>query len=247
VRASDTITLPSYDELSTDKPAFTAMTRLLMHETNPYTARQLVQFHGREAVVVNPPAWSLAEAEMDRIYGLPFTRRPHPSYGRRKIPAYEVVKDSIQIVRGCFGGCAFCSLSAHQGKIIQNRSLQSILEEIGRVADEADFSGVISDLAARPPTLRHALRLAETQRECRRTSCLYPSVCTLLVTDHGPLLDSDARGPRAAGRQAGVHRLGRPHGFGPARSGVCAGTAEHHTGGLLKVAPSTSIRTCSSK
>jgi len=148
----DTITLPSYEEVAADKHAFAAMTRLLMHQTNPYTARRLVQFHGREAVVVNPPAWPLPQSEMDRIYGLPFTRQPHPSYGRRKIPAYEVVKDSIQIVRGCFGGCAFCSLSAHQGKIIQNRSRRSILEEIGRVAEQPDFSGVISDLAARPPT-----------------------------------------------------------------------------------------------
>ena len=107
--------LPSYEEVSTDKTAFAAMTRMIHEETNPYNARRLVQFHGREAVVVNPPAWPLSQEEIDRVYGLPFTRRPHPSYGRQRIPAFEVVKDSIQIMRGCFGGCAFCSITVHEG------------------------------------------------------------------------------------------------------------------------------------
>jgi uncharacterized radical SAM protein YgiQ len=238
VRASDTLVLPSFEEVSTDKQTFAAMTRLLMQQTNPYTARRLVQFHGREAVVVNPPAWPLAEAEMDRIYGLPFTRRPHPSYGRSKIPAYEVVKDSIQIVRGCFGGCSFCSLSAHQGKIIQNRSLPSILEEIGRVADEADFSGVVSDLGG-PTANMYGMRCGspEVERECRRTSCLYPTVCTLLATDHGPLLEvmREARG------QPGVKQVFVASGvrmdLARRDPAYVRELAEHHTGGLLKVAP----------
>ena len=112
-----------------------------------------MQYHGREAVVVNPPAWPLTEAEMDRVYGLPFTRRPHPSYGRQRIPAFEVVKDSIQIVRGCFGGCAFCSLTAHQGRVIQSRSRQSVLEEIRRMAGAAGFFRASSATwAVRRPT-----------------------------------------------------------------------------------------------
>ena len=140
------VSLPSYEEVSTDKAAFAAMTRMIHLETNPYNARRLVQYHGREAVVVNPPAWPLAQEEMDRVYGLPFTRRPHPSYGRQRIPAFEVVKDSIQIMRGCFGGCAFCSITVHEGRIVQSRSRESILAEIGRMAEEPDFSGTISDL-----------------------------------------------------------------------------------------------------
>ena len=140
-----------------------------------------MQYHGREAVVVNPPAWPLTEAEMDRVYGLPFTRRPHPSYGRQRIPAYEVVKDSIQIVRGCFGGCAFCSLAAHQGRIIQSRSRQSVLEEIGRMAGEPGFSGVISDLGG-PTANMYQMNCSrpEVRRRCRRASCLHPTVCKLL-------------------------------------------------------------------
>ena len=98
------------------------MTRTIHEETNPSTARRLVQYCGREAVVVNPPAWPLEQDEIDRVYGLPFTRRPHPSYGRQRIPAFEVVKDSVQIMRGCFGGCAFCSITIHEGRIIQSRS-----------------------------------------------------------------------------------------------------------------------------
>ena len=111
----DAVMLPSYEEVCADKAAFARMTRLVHLETNPHNARPLVQYHGREAVVANPPALPLSQQEMDRIYGLPFTRRPHPSYGRQRIPAFAVVKDSIQIMRGCFGGCTFCSLTAHQG------------------------------------------------------------------------------------------------------------------------------------
>ncbi len=105
-----------------------------------------MQYCGREAVVVNPPAFPLTPDEIDRIYRLPFTRRPHPSYGQQRIPAFEVVKDSIQIVRGCFGGCAFCSITIHEGRIIQSRSEASILDEIRRLTEQPDFSGTISDL-----------------------------------------------------------------------------------------------------
>ena len=114
-------------------------------ETNPYNARTLVQYHAREASVT-PPPMPLSEAEMDRIYGLPYTRRPHPSYGGQPIPAFEVVKDSIQIMRGCFGGCTFCSITAHEGRIIQSRSQESILAEVRRLKEDPKFTGVISDI-----------------------------------------------------------------------------------------------------
>jgi uncharacterized radical SAM protein YgiQ len=235
---ADTLLLPSYEEVSGDKRAFVAMTRLVFGETNPYNARRLVQYHGREAVVVNPPAWPLTEAEMDRIYGLPFSRRPHPSYGRRKIPAYEVVKDSVQIVRGCFGGCSFCSLGAHQGKIIQSRSLPSVLEEVGRVAAQPGSSGIISDLGG-PTANMYGMHCGspEAQQACHRTSCLWPAICRFLVTGHGPLLEL----MRESRRQPGVREVFVASGVRmdlAARDPAYIPTlAEHHTGGLLKVAP----------
>jgi uncharacterized radical SAM protein YgiQ len=233
-----TILLPSYEEVTADKRAFAAMTLAIHRETNPYSARRLVQYYGREAVVVNPPALPLSEAEMDRIYGLPFTRRPHPSYGRQRIPAYDVVKDSIQIVRGCFGGCAFCSLTAHQGRVIQNRSRQSVVEEIRRMAAEPDFSGVVSDIGG-PTANMYGMHCGspEMREKCRRPSCLHPTVCKMLVTDHGPLIEL----MREARRQEGVRQVLVASGV---RMDLAARSTEyikelsqHHTGGLLKVAP----------
>ena len=188
--------------------------------------------------MVNPPAGPLTEAEMDRVYGLPFTRRPHPSYGRQRIPAYEVVKDSIQILRGCFGGCTFCSLAMHQGRIIQSRSRQSVLEEIGRMAGEPDFSGVISDLGG-PTANMYQMNCTrpEIRRRCRRTSCLVPTICALLGTDHGPLLDL----MRPARQQDGVKQVFVASGvrmdLALRSAAYIEELARHHTGGLLKVAP----------
>ncbi len=235
---ADIVTLPSYDEVASDPQAFVAMTRMIQRQSDAESALRLVQYHGREAVVVNPPAWPLTEAEMDRVYGLPFTRRPHPSYGRQPIPAFEVVKDSIQIVRGCFGGCTFCSLTAHQGRVIQSRSRQSVLEEIGHMAGAADFSGVISDLGG-PTANMYQMNCSrpEVRRRCRRPSCLYPTVCALLSTDHGPLIEL----MREARQQPGVKRVFVASGVRmdlALRSvAYIEELARHHTGGLLKVAP----------
>jgi len=131
---ADTLELPSYEAVVADPLAFCEMTRISHLETNPHNARRLVQRHGREAVVVNPPALPLVEREMDEVYGLPFTRRPHPAYGTARIPAFEVVENSVQIMRGCFGGCTFCSITAHEGRIIQSRSQDSIITEIKLLA-----------------------------------------------------------------------------------------------------------------
>ena len=198
------------------------MTKISHLETNPHNARRLVQQHGAEAVVVNPPALPLAQPEMDRIYGLPYTRKPHPSYGKVKISRpIEVVKDSVQIMRGCFGGCTFCSITAHEGRIIQSRSQDSVLAEIRRMAAEPDFSGVVSDIGG-PTANMYEMRCIrpEVEAKCRRLSCVHPTICKLLGTDHGPLIAIDAQGPRRAGREKGARRLGHPHGPGPPRSGV---------------------------
>ena len=236
--ATDTIILPSYEQVSADKRAFARMTRTIHRESNPHNARRLIQLHGREAVVVNPPARPLEQSEMDRIYGLPFTRRPHPAYGQERIPAYEVVKDSIQIIRGCFGGCAFCSLTVHQGRIIQSRSQQSVLAEIRRITDQPGFTGVVSDLGGPTANMyRMGCSRPEVGRKCRRGSCLHPKICKLLVADHGPLI----RLMKAARKEKGVERVLIASGIRmdlARRSPAYVGhLARHHTGGLLKVAP----------
>jgi len=224
--------------VAADKRAFADMTREIHRQTNPHNARRMVQYHGREAVVVNPPAWPLTEAEMDRVYGLPFTRRPHPSYGRRRIPAYDVVKDSIQIVRGCFGGCSFCSLTAHQGRIIQSRSRQSVVAEIGRMTGEADFSGVVSDIGG-PTANMYQMNCSrpEIARNCRRLSCLHPTVCKLLDADYGPLIEL----MRDVRRQPGVKKVFVASGvrmdLALRSDAYIEELTRHHTGGLLKVAP----------
>ena len=235
---SDTVLLSSYEEVSTDKAAFAAMTRAIFHETNPYNARRLVQYHGREAVVVNPPAWPLTPEEIDRVYDLPFTRRPHPSYGRQRIPAFEVVKDSIQIVRGCFGGCTFCSIAAHEGRIVQSRSERSILDEIGRMAEDPAFSGTISDLGG-PTANMYQMNCSrpDVREKCRRLSCLHPTICPLLATDHGPLVRLLGSARKRPGVKQTVVASGIRMDLARRSPQYIRQIARHHTGGLLKVAP----------
>jgi uncharacterized radical SAM protein YgiQ len=235
---SSTLIVPSYEEVASEKAAFAAMTKTIFHETNPHNARRLVQYHGREAVVVNPPSWPLTQEDMDRVYGLPFTRRPHPSYGQQKIPAFEVIKDSIQIVRGCFGGCSFCSITAHEGRIIQSRSETSILQEIDRMTEEPGFSGTISDLGGPTANMyRMNCTRPDMQAQCRRLSCLYPTICPMLGTDHEPLIHL----LNAARQQPGVKRAFVASGIRMDLARRCPKyirqIAQHHTGGLLKVAP----------
>ena len=232
------VLLPGYEEVSTDKAAFAAMTRTIHEETNPHNARQLLQYHGREAVVVNPPAWPLSQEEIDRVYGLPFTRRPHPSYGRRRIPAFDVVKDSIQIMRGCFGGCAFCSITVHEGRIVQSRSEASILAEIRRMSEEPDFSGTISDLGG-PTANMYGMNCSEPEarEKCRRSSCLYPTICPRLATDHGPLVQLLGAARRQPGVKQALVASGIRMDLALRSPAYIRHVAQHHTGGLLKVAP----------
>lgn len=232
------VVLPSYEEVAADKRAFAEMTRLAHLETNPYNARTLVQAHDRETVVVRPPALPLTEAEMDRVYGLPYTRRPHPSYGDQPIPAYEVVKDSIQIARGCFGGCTFCSIAAHEGRIVQSRSRRSILGEIRRIKADRSFAGTISDLGGPTANMYQMnCRRPEIQAKCRRLSCLYPTICKLLNTDHGPLIEL----MRRARREPGIRRVFVASGIrmdlAQQSPEYIAELARHHVGGHLKIAP----------
>src|SRR5215467_722717 len=183
------LVLPSYDEVKTDKRAFATMSKLFQYETNAHNGRLLLQAHGDEAVYFNPPALPLEEAEMDALYDLPFVRRPHPSY-REPVPAFETVKHSIVTMRGCFGGCTFCSITEHEGRIIQSRSTANVLREVRALSRMDDFRGVISDLGG-PTANMYKMRCKDEQTEsaCRRISCVHPGICENLVTDHDPLLD----------------------------------------------------------
>ncbi|MDO5567651.1 MAG: YgiQ family radical SAM protein, partial [Planctomycetia bacterium] len=182
--------LPSFEEVAEDKTFFATMTKIAYQNLNPYSAKTLVQEHGEEAIVVNPPSLPLSTEEMDRVYGLPYTRRPHPAYDGHSIPAFEVVRYSVPVVRGCFGGCAFCSLTAHQGKFVQCRSEQSVLNELKSYAADKDFHGTISDLGG-PTANMYKLGCTneEKMKVCRRVSCLHPEICPNLNTDHGPLIE----------------------------------------------------------
>jgi uncharacterized radical SAM protein YgiQ len=236
--AEDTLVLPSYEQVSTDKWAFAEMTKISHNETNPHNAKRLVQYHDRECVVVNPPALPLVQGEMDRVYGLPFTRKPHPSYGKQRIPAYEVVKDSVQIMRGCFGGCTFCSITAHEGRIIQSRSQASIIGEIRQMAAEPDFKGVVSDIGG-PTANMYEMQCTrpEVEAKCRRLSCVHPTICKLLGTDHGPLVQL----MQAAREEPGVKKVlvasGIRMDLARRSPQYMRELATHHVGGHLKVAP----------
>ncbi|HEX3597640.1 MAG TPA: YgiQ family radical SAM protein [Polyangiaceae bacterium] len=237
-QGDDVIALPSYEDVAKSPVAFANMTRLAHRETNPLNARRLVQAHGAEHVVVNAPALPLTEAEMDWVYGLPYTRRPHPSYGTEKIPAFEVVKTSVQIMRGCFGGCTFCSITAHEGRIIQSRSAGSVLGELTKMTSDPGFTGVVSDIGG-PTANMYRMRCTrpEVEATCRRQSCVHPTICKLLGTDHAPLIDlmKKARSvPRvrkvfvASGIRMDLARRDPAY---------LRELATHHVGGLLKVAP----------
>src|SRR5580692_3537863 len=193
------VVLPSYEDVVRDKEAFARMSRMLQYETNAHNARPLLQPHGAEAVYFNPPALPLDEAEMDGLYDLPFARRPHWSYGQERIPAFETIKHSIVTMRGCFGGCTFCSITEHEGRIIQSRSADSVLREVRALSRMEGFAGTITDVGG-PTANMYKMRCKDerTESACRRLSCVHvtdggdphtPRICENLVTDHGPLLD----------------------------------------------------------
>ena len=234
----DTAELPDYDSVAKDNLAFCEMTRVSHLETNPHNARRLVQRHGRESVVVNPPALPLEQDEMDQVYALPFTRRPHPAYAAAKIPAFEVVENSVQIMRGCFGGCTFCSITAHEGRIIQSRSKDSIITEIKLLASQPGFKGTVSDIGG-PTANMYQMRCTrpEVEAKCRRLSCVHPTVCKLLGTDHGPLRSVMQEARNVPGVKRVLVASGVRMDLARRDPEYLRELAEHHVGGHLKVAP----------
>ncbi|MCS6850809.1 MAG: YgiQ family radical SAM protein [Gemmataceae bacterium] len=233
----DYLLLPSFEQVKADKYAFAEATRLIHLNTNPYNAKTLVQFHDREAVVINPPSLPLSQQEMDRIYDLPYTRRPHPSY-TEPIPAYEMIKDSVTIMRGCFGGCTFCSITAHQGRVIQSRSPESVLREIRSLAADPDFKGIISDVGGPTANMyQMGCTRPEVEAKCKRLSCVHPTVCKLLGTDHGPLLDLLRRARSEPGIRKVLVASGIRMDLAERSPEYLRELAAHHVGGHLKVAP----------
>ena len=229
--------LPSFEEVRDSKEAFAEATRLIHTNTNPFNAATLVQFHDRQAVVQNPPALPLSQAEIDAVYDLPYTRRPHPSY-KEPVPAHEMIKDSVTILRGCFGGCTFCSITAHQGRIIQSRSHESVMREVEKLAADPDFKGIISDIGGATANM-YTMRCTrpEVEAKCKRLSCVHPTVCKLLGTDHGPLIElmrevRDVDGVRKVLVSSGIRMD-----LAQLSPEYVRELAEHHTGGRLKVAP----------
>jgi uncharacterized radical SAM protein YgiQ len=229
--------LPSYEEVRADKLAFAEATRLIHVNTNPFNAQTLVQYHGREAVVVNPLRLPLTQEQMDHVYDLPYTRRPHPSY-TEPIPAYEMIKDSVTLMRGCFGGCTFCSITAHQGRIIQSRSQESVLREVRKLAADPEFKGTISDIGG-PTANMYEMRCTrpEVEAKCKRLSCVHPTICKLLGTDHGPLVELLRRARSEPGIRKVLVASGVRMDLAQLSPEYLRELAEHHVGGHLKVAP----------
>lgn len=238
VRDGKTVILPSYEEVKADKAAFSAMSRAFQYETNPGNARPIIQAHGKRAIYLNPPAKPLATADMDELYDLPFQRRPHWIYGDARIPAFETVKHSIVTMRGCFGGCTFCSITEHEGRIIQSRSAESVLREVRALRRMDDFRGVISDVGGPTANMYQMRCRSETiESSCRRLSCVHPGICENLVTDHGPLLDLLGKVRESEGVRKVFVASGVRYDLAERSPQFIRELAEHHTGGQLSVAP----------
>ena len=231
--------LPDYEAVATDPVLYAHASRILHVEANPGNARALVQRHGDRDVWLNPPPLPLATEEMDRVYELPYTRRPHPSYGDATIPAYDMIRFSVTIMRGCFGGCTFCSITEHEGRVIQSRSESSVLREIERVRDVTPgFSGVISDLGGPTANMyRLACKSPEIEAACRLPSCVHPDVCPNLRTDHTPLIALYRKARALPGVKKILIASGLRYDLAVKSPEYVRELATHHVGGYLKIAP----------
>jgi len=238
-RARSVIRLPSYEKVRNDKVLYAHASRVLHLETNPGNARALVQAHGRQELWLNPPAEPLTTAEMDYVFGLPYARVPHPAYGDARIPAYEMIRFSVNIMRGCFGGCTFCSITEHEGRIIQSRSEESILEEVEKIRDTVPgFTGVISDLGGPTANMyRLACKSKEIEAACRRPSCVFPGICKNLNTDHSSLTRLYRKTRALPGIKKVLIASGLRYDLAVEDPEYVKELVTHHVGGYLKIAP----------
>ena len=238
-RSHTVVRLPSYEQVKSDPVLYAHASRTFHLESNPGNARALVQGHGDRDVWLNPPPIPLTTPEMDGVYGLPYQRKPHPSYGEAKIPAYEMIRFSINIMRGCFGGCTFCSITEHEGRIIQSRSEESILQEIEDIRDKTPgFTGVISDLGGPTANMyRLACKDKRIEMSCRRLSCVFPDVCENLNTDHAPLIQLYRKARAIKGVKRILIGSGLRYDLAVRSPEYIRELVAHHVGGYLKIAP----------
>ncbi|MEZ4336456.1 MAG: YgiQ family radical SAM protein [Sandaracinaceae bacterium] len=237
VRDGKPVILPSYEEVVDDAAAFSEMSRRFQYETNPGNARPLLQRHGDQAVWFHPPAAPLETEEMDALYDLPFARAAHPSYDA-PIPAFETVKHSIVTMRGCFGGCSFCSITEHEGRVISSRSSESVLREVRALRRMDGWSGVVTDVGGPTANMyQMKCRSEAIEQACRRLSCVHPGVCENLVTDHAPLVDLLRKVRAAKGVRKVFVASGVRYDLAERSPEFIDELARHHTGGQLSVAP----------
>lgn len=246
------VLLPSYEQVKDDKVAYAKMAKLFQMETNPGNARRLAQPHGDRVVIYNPPAFPLGDEDgtgeadassprgsvaMDELYDLPFNRVPHPMY-QDKIPAYETVKHSIVLMRGCFGGCTFCSITEHEGRVIQSRSSGSVLRELRQIRRMPDFRGTVTDLGGPTANMyKMSCKSRDIESKCRKLSCVHPTVCENLVTDHAPVIDMMRKVRAEEGVKHVFIASGVRTDLAERSPEYVAELAAHHVGGQLSVAP----------
>ncbi|APW46388.1 YgiQ family radical SAM protein [Rhodoferax antarcticus] len=250
-RQRSVIRLPSYEQVKADPVLYAHASRVLHLETNPGNARALVQTHGEGVVArdvwMNPPPIPLTTAEMDYVFGLPYARAPHPVYadehgshdGATKIPAWEMIRFSINIMRGCFGGCTFCSITEHEGRIIQSRSEDSIIQEIEDIRDKVKgFTGTVSDLGGPTANMyRLGCKSPEIEAACRKPSCVFPGICQNLGTDHQPLINIYRRARALKGVKKILIGSGVRYDLAVQSPEYVKELVQHHVGGYLKIAP----------
>jgi uncharacterized radical SAM protein YgiQ len=238
-RDKTVIRLPSYEAVKEDPVLYAHASRVLHLESNSGNARALLQAHGERDVWLNPPPFPLAMDEMDGIYDVPYARAPHPSYGKARIPAWEMIRFSVNIMRGCFGGCTFCSITEHEGRIIQSRSEPSILHEIEQIRDKTKgFTGTISDLGGPTANMyRLACKDKKIEQTCRRLSCVFPSICVNLNTDHSKLVQLYRKARAIPGIKKIQISSGLRYDLAVRSPEYVKELVTHHVGGLLKIAP----------
>jgi uncharacterized radical SAM protein YgiQ len=248
-RSMQVVRLPSYEEVANDPVLYAHASRVLHLEANPGNARALIQKHGDREVWLNPPPIPLTTKEMDYVYDLPYARKPHPVYGDAKIPAWEMIRFSVNIMRGCFGGCTFCSITEHEGRIIQSRSEESILKEVEEIRDKVEgFTGVISDLGGPTANMyRMACKSEAIEKSCRKLSCVYPGICENLNTDHSALIQLYRKARSIKGIKKILVGSGLRYDLAVTSPEYVKELVQHHVGGYLKIAPEHSEENVLSK
>jgi uncharacterized radical SAM protein YgiQ len=233
------VRLPSFEQVEADPEAYARASRVLHRESNPGNARPLVQKHGDRELWVAPPPFPLTTPEMDGVYELPYARAPHPAYGDAKIPAWDMIRFSVTIMRGCFGGCSFCSITEHEGRIIQNRSEGSILQEIEKIRDKTPgFTGYISDIGGPTANMyRMACKDKAIESACRRPSCVYPGICPNLNTSHEALIGLYRKARELPGIKKVMVASGVRYDLAVKSPAYVKELVTHHVGGYLKIAP----------